>query len=68
MTRTIGVGVIGMGWMGQVHSRAYNQLRDRFHDSGIVPRLVICRIRWRRGPRKHGSASASRTLLPTGAR
>jgi predicted dehydrogenase len=31
-----------MGWMGQVHSRAYNQLRDRFHDSGIVPRLVIC--------------------------
>jgi predicted dehydrogenase len=42
MVRTIGVGVIGMGWMGQVHSRAYNQLRDRFHESGIVPRLVIC--------------------------
>ena len=42
MTRTIGVGVIGMGWMGQVHSRAYNQIRDRFHDNGVVPRLVIC--------------------------
>ncbi|MGH2409406.1 MAG: Gfo/Idh/MocA family protein [Chloroflexota bacterium] len=42
MTRTIGIGVIGMGWMGQVHSRAYNQLRDRFPDDGIVPRLVIC--------------------------
>jgi predicted dehydrogenase len=42
VTRSIGVGVIGMGWMGQVHSRAYNQLRDRFHQSGIVPRLVIC--------------------------
>jgi predicted dehydrogenase len=42
VTRTIGVGVIGMGWMGQVHSRAYNQLRDRFHESGVAPRLVIC--------------------------
>jgi predicted dehydrogenase len=42
MTRTIGVGVIGMGWMGEVHSRAYNQLADRFHDAGFRPRLVIC--------------------------
>jgi predicted dehydrogenase len=42
MVRTIGVGVIGMGWMGQVHSRSYNQIRDRFHGSGVVPRLVIC--------------------------
>ena len=42
MTRTIGIGVIGMGWMGHVHSRAYNQIRDRFPDDGIVPRLVIC--------------------------
>src|SRR5690348_6973705 len=40
--RSIGIGVIGMGWMGQVHSRSYNQIRDRFHDSGIVPRLLIC--------------------------
>jgi predicted dehydrogenase len=36
MARTIGVGVIGMGWMGQVHSRSYNQLRDRFHGSDTV--------------------------------
>ena len=35
MTRTIGIGVIGMGWMGEVHSRAYRALPDRFHDSGI---------------------------------
>ncbi|MCK6579453.1 MAG: Gfo/Idh/MocA family oxidoreductase [Anaerolineae bacterium] len=39
---TIGIGVIGMGWMGQVHSRGYNQIKDRFYDSGIRPRLVIC--------------------------
>ena len=42
MKQSIGVGVIGMGWMGQVHSRAYNQVRDRFYESGVVPRLVIC--------------------------
>ena len=38
----IGIGVIGMGWMGNVHSRAYSQIPDRFHDQGIHPRLVIC--------------------------
>jgi len=42
MTRTIGIGVIGMGWMGQTHSRSYNQLKDRFFESGLRPRLVIC--------------------------
>jgi len=38
----IGIGVIGMGWMGLVHSRAYRTIDDRFHASGIRPRLVIC--------------------------
>ncbi|GAC1453942.1 MAG: Gfo/Idh/MocA family oxidoreductase [Ktedonobacteraceae bacterium] len=42
MTRTIGIGVIGMGWMGEVHSRSYRALADRFHGSGIHPRLVVC--------------------------
>ncbi len=42
MARTIGIGVIGMGWMGHVHSRSYRQIPDRFYDSGIRPRLVIC--------------------------
>lgn len=42
MTQTLGIGVIGMGWMGQAHSRAYRNLADRFYDSGIRPRLVIC--------------------------
>lgn len=39
---TIGIGVIGMGWMGQTHSRAYKLIKDRFFDAGIEPRLVIC--------------------------
>jgi predicted dehydrogenase len=42
MTRAVGVGVIGMGWMGEAHSRAWNAVRDRFFGSGLEPRLVIC--------------------------
>ena len=42
MARTIGVGVIGFGWMGMAHSRSYRQIPHRFHDSGIQPRLVLC--------------------------
>ena len=42
MTRTIGIGVIGMGWMGTVHSRSYRQIPIRFQDCDIRPRLVIC--------------------------
>lgn len=38
----IGIGVIGMGWMGGVHSRAYGQIPDRFQGQGIEPRLVVC--------------------------
>ncbi len=41
MTDQIGIGVIGMGWMGEVHSRSYRALPDRFPD-GPVPRLVVC--------------------------
>lgn len=42
MSREIGIGVIGMGWMGEAHSRAYRAIPDRFHSSGILPRLVVC--------------------------
>ncbi len=42
MTRSIGIGVIGMGWMGQVHSRSYRQITDRYRDTNIQPQLVIC--------------------------
>ena len=39
---TIGVGIIGMGWMGMTHARAYRQITDRFHDNPLQPKLVIC--------------------------
>ena len=46
---SIGIGVIGMGWMGQTHSRSYTLIKDRFFDAGIEPRLVICadNVAWR---------------------
>ena len=36
MTHEIGIGVIGMGWMGRAYSRAYRQIAARFYDS-LVP-------------------------------
>ncbi len=39
---TLGIGVIGMGWMGQVHARSYSLARQRFPDSDVAARLVIC--------------------------
>lgn len=40
MTTSIGIGVIGFGWMGQAHSRAYRDIPMYFPDSGVRPRLV----------------------------
>jgi len=37
-----GLGVIGMGWMGETHSRAFAQVADRFWQTGVKARLVAC--------------------------
>src|SRR5439155_17867859 len=42
MAQLFGVGIIGMGWMGEVHSRSYRSIPDRFAGSGLIPKLVIC--------------------------
>ncbi len=42
MPTTIGIGVIGMGWMGQAHTRSYLQIPLRFPEGDIMPRLIIC--------------------------
>ncbi len=42
MAQSIGIGVIGMGWMGGVHSHSYKQVGVRFPDSGLQPHLVAC--------------------------
>ncbi len=38
--RTVGVGVIGFGWMGRVHAQAYSRVVQHFSDVGVAPRLV----------------------------
>ena len=36
----IGIGVVGFGWMGQAHSRAYRDIPVYFPETGIRPRLA----------------------------
>jgi predicted dehydrogenase len=38
--QTIGVGVVGMGWMGQVHTRAYSRVLHHFPELPLVPALL----------------------------
>lgn len=38
--RTIGVGIIGAGWLGDVHARAWARLRHHYTDLGVTPHLV----------------------------
>ena len=37
---TIGIGLIGFGWMGQAHSRSYRSIPTYFPDADITPRLA----------------------------
>ncbi|WP_382303569.1 Gfo/Idh/MocA family protein [Herbiconiux sp. UC225_62] len=37
---SLGVGVIGFGWMGRTHTQAYSRVPHHFDDLGVVPRLV----------------------------
>ncbi len=39
-TTEVGVGLISVGWMGQLHSRAYRNLAYAYPDLGVRPRLV----------------------------
>jgi predicted dehydrogenase len=39
-TTTIRVGIIGAGWMGHVHARAFARLNHHFPDLGVRPQVV----------------------------
>ncbi len=39
--KTVGVGLISVGWMGKVHSRAYQSLPVVYPELGITPELII---------------------------
>jgi predicted dehydrogenase len=40
-SRTLGIGLVSVGWMGRLHSRAYRALPDHFPELGVLPRLVV---------------------------
>lgn len=40
MATDLNIAVIGFGWMGQAHSRAYRNIPMYFPESGLRPRLV----------------------------
>jgi predicted dehydrogenase len=39
-TARLRVGIVGLGWMGQVHARAYARLRQHYLDLPLAPELV----------------------------
>src|SRR3954451_4780285 len=39
--RRIGIGLLGAGWMGELHTGAYKRVLDHYPDLGVEPRLVI---------------------------
>src|SRR3954469_596793 len=41
VNRQIGIGVIGLGWMGRVHSASYRRVLEHFPELGVTPRLVV---------------------------
>ncbi|WP_157371433.1 Gfo/Idh/MocA family protein [Angustibacter sp. Root456] len=42
MRRTLGIAVLGLGWMGQAHSRSALRIPTHFADRSFDPRLVVC--------------------------
>ena len=40
MTQDINVGIVGFGWMGQVHAKALTRVRQHYPDLDAVPHLV----------------------------
>ena len=41
MGRDVGVGVIGLGWMGRVHTSAYRRVLEHFPALEVTPRLTV---------------------------
>ena len=42
MAQRIGVAVLGLGWMGQAHSRSVLRIPSLFPDRSFTPELVVC--------------------------
>ena len=42
MRQRIGIAVLGLGWMGQAHSRSAARIPSLFPDRAFDPELVVC--------------------------
>ncbi|HEY7821184.1 MAG TPA: Gfo/Idh/MocA family oxidoreductase [Acidimicrobiia bacterium] len=42
MKKQVGVAVLGLGWMGQAHSRSMLRIPSLFPDRTVTPNLVVC--------------------------
>ena len=42
MKKRICIAVLGLGWMGQAHSRAALRISSLFPDAEFKPELVVC--------------------------
>ena len=42
MKKHVGVAVLGLGWMGQAHSRSMLRIPSLFLERSVDPRLVVC--------------------------
>lgn len=42
MKKTVGVAVLGLGWMGQAHSRSMLRIPSLFPDRAVDPKLIVC--------------------------
>jgi predicted dehydrogenase len=40
VTEQINVGIVGFGWMGQVHAKALSRVLQHYPRTGVIPRLV----------------------------
>ncbi len=70
--RPVGIGVIGAGWLGDVHARAWARLRHHYPDLAVAPRFAAVADAvpgaLEAAQRKHGFANLVRRLARPGRR
>ncbi len=66
--RDVAIGLIGVGWMGQLHTDSYRRVAYHYPECEALPRFVIAADEVApRGRSRHMSGSSS-TRPPTGER
>ena len=68
MKKSVGVAVLGLGWMGQAHSRSMLRIPSLFPDRNVTPRLVVCADTEESGARVRLRTSGSSVRLRIGVK